>query len=65
MGQAERKGYKRLPPPIVVEWAHVAPPACVSVGGAIPVSINSPSISPTATYRIGRGRPHACMCWCE
>ena len=54
MGQAERKGYKRLPPPMVVEWAHVAPPACVSVGGAIPVDIN-------IDLPHWGSRPHACM----
>ena len=42
------KGYKRLPPPMVVEWAHVAPPGCVSVGGAIPVGNQYRTSQPTA-----------------
>jgi hypothetical protein len=47
MGRRGHEGYKRLhatpcdsmrlSPPMVVQRAAVAPPGCVSVGGAIPV----------------------------
>jgi hypothetical protein len=48
MGREEGKGYKRLPPPIEVEKTHVAPPGCVSVGGAIPAHHQCHSPRPTA-----------------
>lgn len=36
MGRKGYRGCKRLAPPMVVRGAAVAPPGCVSVGGAIP-----------------------------
>jgi len=58
MGQAESKGYKRLPPPMVVESGHVAPPGCVSVGGAYPCEHQYRPPRPTALGRPS-SRVHA------
>ena len=55
MGHEECKRLQATPS------SHVAPPACVSVGGAIPVEIN---IAHQDLPHWG-SRPHACMCWCE